>query len=489
MQRFSTIQASWKQYNRSGVRVNNKETETMKEINLYDYQTKAVNDIRNEFKEGNKSVILVMPTGSGKTHSFSYITKLTTENKKRVLILVHRVELLRQASNSLKVLGIEHGLISPKYTPNKHALVQVASVQTLIRRMSKFERPSLIIIDESHHAIAGSWRKVIDYYHDARILGVTATPCRTDNKPLSDVFDVMVQGPQIYELIDMGFLVKPIVYGCSSQVDLGEVRIKGSDYDREEVAQLMDRPQIIGDAVEHYTKLAAGKSCVVFCINVKHAINTAQEFRNAGYNFHAVYGDMLDSERDRILKGLGDGTIQGVTSADLISEGTDIPAIEVAILLRPTWSLSLFIQQVGRALRTAPGKTHALILDHVGNCSRHGLPDSHRDWTLEGQKKMTKKRASEMEIKAKQCEECYQVFEPAPECPYCGHRNTPTARELEIIEGELQLLTEENMKKQKRMEVGKADSLEDFQRIAHERGYKQGWAFMKWQHKAKKMLG
>ncbi len=201
----------------------------MNEINLFPYQKDAVKDIRKEYVNGYKSVLLAMPTGSGKTFSFSYITKLTVENNKRVLILVHRVELLRQASNSLKALGIEHGLISPKYTPNPNALVQVASVQTLIRRMDKVPPPSLIVIDEAHHAIAGSWRKVIDYYSKARILGVTATPCRTDNKPLSDVFDVMVQGPQIYDLIEMGFLVKPVVYGCANPVDFGEVRIKGND--------------------------------------------------------------------------------------------------------------------------------------------------------------------------------------------------------------------------------------------------------------------
>lgn len=461
----------------------------MNEIKLRPYQNNAISDIRDCYSNNNKSVLLTLSTGAGKTFIFSYITKLTTENNKRVLILVHRVELLRQASNSLKALGIEHGLISPKYTPNKQALVQVASVQTLTRRMDKFEPPNLIVIDESHHAIAGSWRKVIDYYSNARILGVTATPCRTDNKPLSDVFDVMVQGPQIYELIEMGFLVKPIVYGCANTVDLGEVRIKGNDFDKEETAQLLDKPVIIGNAVEHYTKLCPNEPCVVFCVSVKHAENVAQEFRNAGYIAKSVDGSMLDSERDNILNGLGNGSIEVVTSCDLISEGTDIPAIKCAILLRPTYSESLFIQQVGRALRKAPGKTEAIILDHVGNCARHGLPDSHRDWSLEGKKKVTKKRESEMDIKAKQCEECYQVYEPAPICPYCGHRNAPTKRELEQIEGELKLLTAENTKKQKRMEVGRADSLEELQRIARERGYKPGWAHMKWQNKIRKKFG
>jgi superfamily II DNA or RNA helicase len=207
----------------------------------------------------------------------------------------------------------------------------------------------------------------------------------------------------------------------------------------------------------------------------------ASEFREAGYKAFAVDGSMEDDERTRILAGLGNGRVHVVASCDLISEGTDIPAIGCAILLRPTQSTGLYIQQVGRALRPCEGKERAVILDHVGNVFLHGLPDSEREWSLEGeQRKMGKKQESKGP-RVVQCPKCYTVHEPAPMCPSCGHVDLKAGRKLETQEGELQEIKEaasiaDTAKKQARKEVGRAQTLEELKELARQRGYKPGWA-------------
>ncbi len=431
-----------------------------------------------ELKGNDRLFLLGDFTVTHNTVVFCHVAQTSASKQKNVLILVHRVELLRQTSRALKRSGVEHGLINPKYTPNLHAPVQVASVQTLVNRLERINPPDLIIVDEAHHATAGSWRKVIDYFPMAKVLGVTATPIRGDGKGLNAMFDCLVMGPQISELIDMGFLVKPVIYAPPKKIDLSNVKIVRGDYDKKEVVNIMDKPTITGDAVQHYKKLCSGVPAVVFCVSVIHAENVAEQFRLAGYTSYSVDGSMDDDTRSRILNGLGDGSIQVVTSCDLISEGTDIPAIGCAILLRPTYSKSLYLQQVGRALRLSEGKKEAIILDHVGNVMEHGFPDDEQQWTLDGTKKgKRKKKDNEETVKADQCESCYAVYEPADYCPYCGFENKKKKqREVEEVAGNLERLEREEQQKKARKEVGKARSLEALLEVAKQRGYKPSWA-------------
>ena len=468
----------------------------MSDIVLYDHQNICVDEIRTSFKDKNSAPLFVLPTGGGKTVIFCHIAKQTALNSKRVWILVHRVELLRQTSKSLTKSGVHHGLINPKYTPDFNAPVQVASVQTVINRLSKLPPPDLIIIDEAHHATAGSWKKIIDFFPEARILGVTATPTRADGKGLGidygGCFDDLIIGPQIGELIDMGFLVKPIVYAPKKRIDFSKVNLlKNGDYDPSETLEIMDKPTITGDAVKHYMKICSGVPAVAFCVSISHAEHVAEEFRAAGFRAYSVDGSMDDSTRKRILEGLGDGSIDVVTSCDLISEGTDIPAIGCAILLRPTNSLSLFIQQGGRALRILNGKSHAIILDHVGNTFNHGFLDSEREWSLEGKKKKTKKNDSEKTIRVVQCKECYAVYEPSPKCTYCGFVSPVRETEPEKVDGELQEITDEQkaiIKKNQRQQVGMAKTLEQLQELGKQRGYKPGWAKQMFKARNEKLI-
>lgn len=467
-------------------------------IKLRPYQEDIVQKVRESYKQGKRAPLAVAPTGAGKTVIFSHIAANVSARGKSVLILVHRVELLRQTSAALNKNGVYHGLINPKFTPDLRSPVQVCSVQTLVKRMHKYPLvPDLIIVDEAHHATAGTWRKILEFYPKARVLGVTATPIRGDSVGLGvdsgGLFDELIVGPQVPDLIAGGFLVAPIVYAPLERVDLSGIRIKMGDYDKDELAKRLDKPHITGNAVAHYTKLCPGTPAVVFCVSIAHAEHVAAEFRAAGYRAYAVDGSLEDDVRKRILNGLGNGTVDVVTSCDLISEGTDIPAIGAAILLRPTQSLGLYLQQVGRALRPCEGKERAIIIDHVGNVITHGMPQEEREWSLEGETKRKRcKQEKEPAVRVKQCPKCYSIHEPAPNCPHCGHFYESEAKKLEQKEGELQQLTESDALKLKRMkakEVAKARSLEDLEALAAARGYKKGWAAYVYNSRQRKQAG
>lgn len=445
-------------------------------LTLRPYQQTGVDNIRGAYIQKFKAPLFVLPTGGGKTVVFCHIAQQSSSRGKRVLILVHRVELLRQTSAALTKSGVRHGLINPKYTPDLTAAVQVASVQTLVNRLNKYPVPDIIVIDEAHHATAGSWRKVTEYYSNALILGVTATPIRGDGKGLHS-FDTLIMGPQISELIEMGYLVQPIIYAPKKRPDFSSVKITRGDYDKSEVINIMDKPTITGDAVAHYKKLCSGVPAVAFCVSIAHAEHVAESFRKAGYRAYSVDGTMDDDTRSRILNGLGNGSIEVVTSCDLISEGTDIPAIGCAILLRPTQSTGLYLQQVGRALRPSSGKTNAIILDHVGNTMVHGFPDDEREWSLSGMKKRSRKQIQEAAIAVRQCAKCYAVSKPAPVCPYCGDVKEIKSRELLQVEGELEEIKRKKViKQQRRTEVANAETLEDLIELGESRNYKPGWA-------------
>lgn len=400
---------------------------------LRDYQQSAVGQVRATFAFGRKAPLLVLPTGGGKTVCFCYVAEQAAAKGRRVLILVHRQELLRQCSAALDRLGVEHGLIAAGCTFRPHA-VQVASVQTLVRRLTRLDwRPDLIVIDEAHHAVAGSWRKVIVHYASAKLLGVTATPVRLDGKGLRDVFDDIVVGPTIADLTAMGYLSPTRVYAPPSKVDFKGIRTRNGDYDIRDLGRVMDAPSITGDAVEHYSRICPGVPAIAFCATVEHARHVAEQFRAAGFRAESLDGSMDSSTRAGLINDLGKGLLHVLTSCEIVSEGTDIPVVTAAILLRPTKSEGLYLQQVGRVLRTAEGKTHAIILDHVGNVMQHGLPEEEREWTLDGKKKREGKAAPSV----RQCPKCFAAHPPAPKCPCCGHQYIGEKREIEEVAGEL----------------------------------------------------
>lgn len=447
-------------------------------MNLRPYQAAAVKSLRESYIAGRNAPLFCLPTGGGKTFVFSYVAQNAVQRHKRVCVLVHRRELLMQASASLLSMGVAHGIIAPGYNRTTHA-VQVASIQTLARRIRQDRLTfDLLIVDECHHAAAGTWQTVRDAFPKAKLLGVTATPVRSDGKGLDSVFDDLIIGPSVEELIAGGHLVQPVVYAPPVQFNLDGVRKRGGDFDQRDLSDKMDKPTITGDVIGHYRKLCGGKPAIAFCASVAHAEHVAAEFRAAGYRAKSVDGNTPPAERAAAIHDLGQGKLNVLTSCDIISEGTDVPAVSAAILLRPTMSLGLYIQQVGRALRPAPGKDRAIILDHVGNVMRHGMPDDDREWTLEGTARAGK--ADNDNVPAvRQCVKCYACYKPAPVCPQCGHHEPIKAREVAVSDGELVEITAmqaEAMRRERKQEIGSARTIEALEEVAKRRGYKPGWA-------------
>lgn len=455
-------------------------------MNLRPYQTKAVDELRAAFAAGYRAPLLVMPTGAGKTVCFSEIARAASGRSTRTGILTHRTELLKQASDKLGKFGVAHGLIAPGHTPTGD-LVQVASVQTLSRRLGKIRPFDLIIIDEAHHATAGTWSAILAANPGAAVIGVTATPIRTDGQGLGrsggGVFDTLIEGPGIGELIEQGYLVPPKVFAPPMQFNLAGVHKRGGDYVRSEIEERVDKPVITGDAVKHYSRICPGAPAIAFCASVKHAQHVAEEFRTAGFRAASIDGNMDPGTRAKLIAGLGEGRVDVLTSCEIVSEGTDIPVVTAAILLRPTESLGLCLQQVGRVLRPADGKPYAVILDHVGNCIKHGLPDEIRDWSLDGHKKRTRAKSDDdvPAVQSRQCPKCFALHRPAPKCPECGHVYEPELVKPQEVEGELTEITPEQaqlMKEQRSKEIKRARSLQDLIDLGRARNYPnpEAWA-------------
>jgi superfamily II DNA or RNA helicase len=446
-------------------------------IQLRDYQLDLVDGVRSAYRAGKRAPLVVSPTGSGKTVLFAYIAQGTSAKGNGVVILVHRQELVDQTCRTLAAFGVDHGVIAAGRTPDRSLPVQVASVQTYVRRLDIF-RPALIIADEAHHATAGSWRKVIEHHPQARVLGVTATPERLDGRGLKEVFDDLIRGPEVADLIRGGHLAPPVYYAPPQVADLSGIKTRGGDFAQEAVAEMMDKASITGDAVEHYARICHGAPAVAFCASVKHAQHVADQFNAAGFRAATIDGNMDREARRDVVRALGDGRLHVLTSCEIINEGFDLPLVTAAILLRPTMSLGLHLQQVGRVLRPAPGKTRAVILDHVGNLARHGFAEDVRDWTLEGRKKKKRKATDEDEIQQRQCEQCFCCHPPAPVCPECGFEYPRREREIQQTDGELVEIDPKEIARQKRQEQGSAQTYEELVALGRSRGYTRpdAWA-------------
>jgi len=402
-------------------------------MQLRDYQVEAITNVKKSFLNDAKSVLLTLPTGAGKTVIFSQITKLAKSKGSNVLILVHRKELIDQAGDKLTKANVKYGIIAAGHKPID-SNVQVASVQTLINRLNNLWIPSIIIIDEAHHAVASSWQKVFNHYKDTLKLGVTATPMRMTGAGLGEVFDDLIVGSTIPELVELGHLAKHEVYAPPNKLNLDKIRTIRGDFNKKEVEDELDKVDIVGDAVDNYRKLGKNKPAIAFCISVKHGQYVTNKFKEAGYTAELITGSMKSDDRKTLVDNFKNGKVQILVSIDVVSEGFDVENCSVAILLRPTQSEGLYIQQVGRVLRPEPNKT-AIVLDHVGNTKRHGFVDDVRDFDLH--QKAKSKRKGEIAPAVQTCEQCFAVFKPQPICPVCGHEKVITKREITYEDGEL----------------------------------------------------
>lgn len=408
----------------------------MTQPTLRPYQSHDIEKIREAFTRSRR-VLYVLPTGGGKTFSFAKIAHGVAAKQKRVTICCHRDFLHNQICEALEHWGVSHGKLKGGSRFLTRAPVTVASVFTLVKRLAHYPAPDLLVVDEAHHFGSGnSWNKVAAAFPNARILGVTATPVRGDLIGLGDSFDEMVVGPQVLELQLQGYLTPAEVYAPANLVNLSGVKIRGGDYVASELADTMDKPTITGDAVSHYSRISPHSPAIVFCCSIQHAEDVAAAFNASGYHAGSVHGKMDQFDIDQTFLKFGRGDLEIVTACDLISEGLNIPRVETIIMLRPTKSLGLYLQMVGRGIRSYPGKLKTYVLDHCGNTGRFGFIDEIRDWKLTGT--VEKQFRAEAVPRVVTCPKCYAMFRPCAMCKICGHVFVTQGRTVDQVDGELQ---------------------------------------------------
>lgn len=441
-------------------------------ITLRPYQEAGIAAIREAYRSGRNAPLYVLPTGGGKTVCFAAIAHGAAAKGNAVLILTHRIELVDQISAALTQADTPHGYVVAGYPDEPHACM-VGSVPTVLRRLGTIARPQLVVIDECHHVRSKTWTQVVQHWPFARLLGVTATPVRASGEGLGTIFDELIIGPSVAELTAQGYLAPARVFAPPT-VDTSGLHVRAGDFVPAEAEALVDRPAIVGSALEHYRQHADGRPAMIFCISVRHAVHVAEQFREAGYSAMSLDGTTAREVRRGVVGDFRAGRIQVLTSCDLVSEGFDLPGVHVGMLLRPTRSLGLYAQQIGRVLRQAPGKTHALIFDHVGNTQRFGLPDEPREWTLTDEDRKRKPATPGVKV----CQVCFAAMRAQARCcPECGYTPPPQPREVPEVDGALTEVTPETLaKRAARRNQGMAQSLEQLLIIERQRGYRPGWA-------------
>lgn len=391
-------------------------------IKLREYQQTLINNIRTSAQNGHRSIVSVLGCGGGKSVIQAEISRSATAKRNRVLFLVHRQELCQQISNTFSAQGVDMALCS------------VSMVQTVSRHLDRILTPQLIITDEAHHSTAATYRKIYDAFPEALRLGFTATPCRLNSGGLGEVFDDLITSVSTQWLIENKYL-SPYKYYSIPLADTEKLHIRAGEFKAEEVSALIENEAVYSGAVEQYLKLASGKKAIVYCPSVKASKETAEEFNRNGIRAAHLDGTSSKEEREKVIESFRAGKYYILSNADLFSEGFDDKDIECTILLRPTMSLTVFIQQSMRCMRYKEGKT-ALIIDCVGNVFRHGLPDDDREWSL------LPKAKQETTVKIRECPQCYGVYSPTMEkCPYCGfmavkeviHKNKKTVS-VDLVE-------------------------------------------------------
>jgi superfamily II DNA or RNA helicase len=427
---------------------------------LREYQEDLIVGVRQAMREGCRRPLVLLGCGGGKTMVAATLARQATDKGSRVLLIAHRQELIGQAYRAFMAAGVD---------PLKFSAMMV---QTACRRADRLPPPDLMIVDECHHAMAGSYRKLIDAFPSAWTVGLTATPSRLDGSGLGKVFDRIVEGPSVKWMIQNQYLA-PYDYYAPDLCDLTGMHVRRGDYVAQEIEERMLKKAVFGDAIAYYRQLAGDRSAICYCATVKHSMAVAEAFGEAGIRAQHVDGTTPPTLRQRIMEAFKAGEIRVLTNVDLISEGFDAPDCGVSILMRPTQSLTLHVQQSMRCMRYKPLK-RAVIIDHVGNYARFGLPDQDRQWSLEDKRRSAK--SADAQAPVRQCPECYCVH-PAQAriCPKCGHVYPPPERTPEEVK-EARLKRVEAIV----LDYSTPENCRDMQELrayAKRHGYKPGWAY------------
>lgn len=433
---------------------------------LRPFQVTCRDQVYSAWSEGARNVLMVIPTGGGKTVVFS---EIMANYAAPSVAIAHRQELVSQISLALARNGVRHRIIGPAQVAHictsihiaelgvnyvdPSNKVAVAGVDTLIRmdpEQSWFKQVRLVVQDEAHHLLRkNKWGTAQEMFPNAYGLGVTATPCRADGNGLGrqadGIIDTMVIGPGMRELIEAGWLSEYRIFAPPSDLDLSEVTVSASgDFSPPKLSAAVHKSHIVGDVVDHYLRIAPGKLGVTFAVDVAAAGEIAEAYRGKGVSAEVVSAKTPDALRAAILRRFRARDVMQLVNVDLFGEGFDLPAIECISMARPTQSYGLFAQQFGRALRPMEGKTHAFIIDHVGNVHRHGLPDAPRSWSLDRRERRTRTTV-DIVIPVRTCPNCTAAYERIhSKCPYCGHTPEPASRSTPAaVDGDLYELSPE----------------------------------------------
>ena len=438
-------------------------------VPLRPYQAAGIEALRSHVRAGRSRVLLQLPTGGGKTVVAAAIIASARQNfGARVLFFAHRLELVNQTVRQLARWGVNDvGVMrGDDERTNPEAPVQVATVQTLARR--KLPEADIVFIDEAHRAAGATYKRVIEAYPDATIVGLSATPCRLDGKPLGDIFQAIELGGTYRDLIGDGFIVEPIVYSTRTQPDLANVRTRMGDYAEEDIEAAMMTPHVIGNIVGEWQVHAEGRRTVAYAVTVAHSQAIVERFVEAGITAEHLDGTTPEAERAAILARVESGETLVVSNCAVLTEGWDCPPVKAVIMARPTKSLSLYMQCVGRALRPWNDVT-PIVLDHGGNVERHGLPTIDRTWSLLDTPQADKGK-SEYHV----CKGCYAHVRKNP-CELCGYLAPVVPREIREEPGKLEVVN--TSADEKRLFF--VNQLER----ARSRGFKPGFASAQWKEK------
>jgi DNA repair protein RadD len=461
---------------------------------LRPYQRDVIDQFHRRVDEGHRRIMLVAPTGSGKTVIGADIIRTKARAMRPVMVVAHRREIITQTSRKLYAANVAHGIIQAGFPPRPLELVQVASIQTLwaramYRQSMDLPPADLLVVDEAHHCPAETYAKIIKAYPEAILLGLTASPCRGDGRGLGGIFDTIVECPQVADLIEQGYLVRTRVYAPVNP-DLKGVRTVGGDYVESQLAERMDTDRLVGGIVEHWHKFGEGRRTVCFAVSVAHSVHIRDEFLKSGVRAEHIDGSTPKAERDVALKRLASGEINAISNCAVLTEGWDMPECGCIILARPTKKMGLYRQMVGRGLRPTENKVDVVVLDHSGAVFRHGFVEDHVEWLLEPDKRSasaahTNRLTASHSSRLLECTQCYAVRVGGEPCFHCGFLPQRPPRAVDIVDGELGLVDQQV----RRAKAKIYDSAERtrwhamLMHIAMERGYKPGWAACMYQEK------
>ena len=457
-------------------------------IELRPYQSDLVESVRDEIKQGKRRVLMVLPTGGGKTFIMSEIASRAVEKGNKVLCLMHRRQLVQQMQDRFADYGLECGVIMSGVDTALGCPVQIGTIQTYHRRLKLsdldcnkfFIDASVIMIDEAHRSLSRTFLETLSNYTGRVVIGVTATPCLASGLGMGLLYESIVDNIGVQALIDQGNLVKAIYY-APAKIDLNGIRIVRGDYDIKKLGEKVNDKKLIGDIYENWARIAHDRQTIIFAVNVKHSKAIKNEFAKRGVLIEHLDAHSSEDERERVLKSFMNGDIQIVTNVGLYTEGFDYPGASAIVLARPTKSMGLYRQMAGRGLRPYPSKENCIIIDHGGCVEKLGFVEDDVLWSIDGKELAYKKKVTRKKEKTiLTCEMCSAAF-VGKRCPVCGNEVKDYGKKIECIEADL--VEVGNTKKPKATMAEKKEFFAMLEWKRREKGYKPGWAAWKYKER------